>query len=148
MRDRNRELGCRVGLLYCAFLDGCRYYQPVVTVIAFALGLGFGNSSSDAMFQGGRFHEKYSDVLLCGGAFWDENLSTDVAELFVCHSIVERIKLEVLINQICLTSFSKLIFRAYTKPNQLWLVFSEFSPAMKVITVRWFLFRKKGKILN
>ena len=83
-------------MAYCAFLDGCRYYQPVTRILSFCLGLGFGNSSSAALFSGGGYHEKYQDVLLPGGAFWDENSPEDISQVLISHSIVERIKLEVI----------------------------------------------------
>ena len=120
-------------MAYCAFLDGCRYYQPVTRLIMFCLGLGLGNSSSEALFHGGRYHERYQDVLLPGGAFWDENHPTDVAQLFVCHSIVERFKLEVFWTR---TSPSHLnILRTSTRLNQPWLASLESLLETKALTV-------------
>lgn len=96
IRDLDRDLCSRTCLLMMELIDSVHYYQPVVPVLRRALDLGFGNSNTSTIVEGGNFLQIYSNVRFGGSFYWSKDHGPGVQLMTICHEVANRFKLEVI----------------------------------------------------
>ena len=95
VRDFDRDLSSRTSLLLMELIDSVHYYQEVVPFLRRILDLGFGNSNTSTIIEGGDYLRKFSNVRFCGSFFWSQDHGASVQLVTICHEFAERVKLEV-----------------------------------------------------